>query len=633
MRYLRIPLLGLLLPLLAGCERTELEGREEPIPGPGRPAAYISVSLSTGGKGFGTKASGNPTGGEEGDGREPGKENENRVNDLTLFLYKSGLTPTENDKNGINVAKDDTPIEAVLYFDTDEVTMDSDDQGAYTAAKRVEGLPFGTYDLLVVINTGDRWTGLRDAVSGRYDLTVGRLRQLVSEEPAPELPTGKGETAAWDYEWTENADGLPIKRYTRFRMASVGRSGTRDYIEIGAENSDPDHPAVTNPICVERLAARVEVQHKKEGYDTTDKKGHAAIAGVALVNRLTRGCYFFKRVTDQLDATTPPTLTYLGKETETNWVQDLYPTPEKQEAYYYPDTYFKHLTETNDFERYIKHCESNDHASQTWHLAGYALENVNEIREDADLQKYATGVVFKALYTPIPSELAPVEEGEDPTFFKYSGYLFRTLSEAMTKVHNKKADERTWQNDPSITTDKLSVSAWKNYLARLQPNGPTGYREFLEDQLRGRAPEESLSDEEAEALRWTAFMESAYGYKETTVGDQVRVDIEALANATMKQRMRLAEKGFTRTFLHGFCYYTYWIKHNNDGDDKVFGPMEYAIVRNNIYQLTIRTIAGLGSDIPGTESLDVQVAVQDWGHYEDDPITLHPEQTRPGGDS
>lgn len=63
----------------------------------------------------------------------------------------------------------------------------------------------------------------------------------------------------------------------------------------------------------------------------------------------------------------------------------------------------------------------------------------------------------------------------------------------------------------------------------------------------------------------------------------------------------------------GYCYYTWWIKHNNNDNEAAFGPMEYAIVRNNIYQLKVTSIAGLGESEPGKSgNIVVIVAVQNW---------------------
>lgn len=48
----------------------------------------------------------------------------------------------------------------------------------------------------------------------------------------------------------------------------------------------------------------------------------------------------------------------------------------------------------------------------------------------------------------------------------------------------------------------------------------------------------------------------------------------------------------------GICYYTWRVRHSNDGNDATQGIMEYAIVRNNIYRMRISGIYGLGGEVP-----------------------------------
>lgn len=79
-------------------------------------------------------------------------------------------------------------------------------------------------------------------------------------------------------------------------------------------------------------------------------------------------------------------------------------------------------------------------------------------------------------------------------------------------------------------------------------------------------------------------------------------------------------KRFSRTNGGSYvCYYTYWIKHQDDPNE--MGVMEYAVVRNNIYNITITDIADLGSGEPGTDpeipvekkgSIDIDVEVMPW---------------------
>lgn len=53
-----------------------------------------------------------------------------------------------------------------------------------------------------------------------------------------------------------------------------------------------------------------------------------------------------------------------------------------------------------------------------------------------------------------------------------------------------------------------------------------------------------------------------------------------------------------KKFEGGVCYYTYYIKHYDNGKPLEIGFMEYAIVRNNDYQVTITGINDLGDDDP-----------------------------------
>lgn len=43
-----------------------------------------------------------------------------------------------------------------------------------------------------------------------------------------------------------------------------------------------------------------------------------------------------------------------------------------------------------------------------------------------------------------------------------------------------------------------------------------------------------------------------------------------------------------------YCYYFYWNRHNDNGNNGVMGPMEFAVVRNNVYKLAVTKINKLG---------------------------------------
>ncbi|MCH5224606.1 MAG: fimbria major subunit [Muribaculaceae bacterium] len=90
---------------------------------------------------------------------------------------------------------------------------------------------------------------------------------------------------------------------------------------------------------------------------------------------------------------------------------------------------------------------------------------------------------------------------------------------------------------------------------------------------------------------------------------------------------------------HYYCYYYYWIRHRDNSNDMMMGPMEFAIVRNYVYKLSIGKIFDLGypddpgddpdPEIPGDPvedakvKLKVNVKVLPWGVRYDDDITLY----------
>lgn len=66
-----------------------------------------------------------------------------------------------------------------------------------------------------------------------------------------------------------------------------------------------------------------------------------------------------------------------------------------------------------------------------------------------------------------------------------------------------------------------------------------------------------------------------------------------------------------------YCYYFYKNRHNDNGNDGVMGPMEFAVVRNNVYKLAVTKIDRLGHP----------------RNSDDDPDPLDPEDPDEKGDA
>ena len=356
-------LFSLFLAFLPGCElihddlpETRTDG--EPV--------YIRLQISTGGEMSATRS--NPTGGEDGDGREPGTSDENKINNITLFLFDANVA-IDGDGN--------TPLIPLSFSGSD--LMDSSDrpneiEQIYTIEKEVRGLDKDSYHILAVANMtfGDN----------EPPTTLGTLRDKII-------------TSAL---WTGDTP-------TNFVMSSEELATIR---EIKA--STEQYPAEVE-ITIERLAAKVDYKVKESSFTTTDKTGTVKILGATLVNDFKKGEYLFKRVGSSIDAST---FTYLGDENPTppgdatNWVIDAYATSNKQTDDY--NNYYSSF----DVATVPTHSKNTD-----WTMLGYTMENTNDVSGD-DLEKYATGVVFKARYTP-----SSMQEGAD--FYYLNGEFYASI--------------------------------------------------------------------------------------------------------------------------------------------------------------------------------------------------------------
>lgn len=67
-------------------------------------------------------------------------------------------------------------------------------------------------------------------------------------------------------------------------------------------------------------------------------------------------------------------------------------------------------------------------------------------------------------------------------------------------------------------------------------------------------------------------------------------------NSTQEELAKHQIKRFEKTENFS-CYYNYWIKHH-DNESPEMGVMEFGIVRNNIYRISVTKVMGLGSGDP-----------------------------------
>lgn len=111
-----------------------------------------------------------------------------------------------------------------------------------------------------------------------------------------------------------------------------------------------------------------------------------------------------------------------------------------------------------------------------------------------------------------------------------------------------------------------------------------------------------------------------YWYNNTAYADLQTIATELNLGENALTDENCDKYGITK-YLQGICYYTYWIRHADDGDDTKISPMEYAIVRNNIYQLNVRSISGIGTIVPADNiNVTIEAYVVNWEEIDTEDV-------------
>lgn len=552
----------LMASLAAGCAQEDID--TAPTGGGGMSASsYVSLSFASQQS---TPTRSNPTGGEQGDGQEKGQANENEIKSAVAFFYQGSGT------DGVN-SSGTTPIMAVATFNVGSYTEPGNGiDRTYTTTPQQVDLDDGTYNVLVVANPGaDWWTG--------QSLTLADVRNHI-------------QTTAW------TASGSD---YSDFVMTSAADATL-------TLNSNPESDPAKATVNVERMAARLDYK-AEASYTCTDPAYTGAtveITGAALVNNLTAGSYMLKRVASTVDGVP----TYLGNETpdagvQTNYVLDPWTADKTSannsftiggEVKTAEDLYgewFGNISQDPNYRAdYVQPGIEVSDGTEQWQRIGYTLENTTAAEEAG--KRYSTGVVFKAKFNP--QGVANYQGGA--TFFALGTHLFASMEDMMTYVYG--ADFSQFDAKIDACDNWASV---KTFAASLLDNDPSGYKAFL----LGQDEAQDLAQVK-ESLKWSAYMLSNCGYS-ASLNETYKVELDQNGIVT---RNALQSYG-VRTYEDATCYYTWWVRHSNDNNDETKGIMEYAIVRNNIYKLTVNSIYSLGNDVPGEdENIILDVYVNDW---------------------
>lgn len=330
--------------------------------------AYLQVKVTVDGSGDtrASRATTEPQGGEEGNGRETGTNHENDVNSLTVLLYKS-------DKDDLSEA--DATIDYVYTFTNlkKATTSTSGKDATYTTVpKEIDAaIVDKNYHVIVIANADDMTSKCkRKKISEVRDLQMSKV-------------------------CTRDAD---ITKFSNFIMSSKKDARIDFSGKSGSGTGTESDPYVVN-VDIERLAARIDIIPNAE-YNETDKgyyynvmDGANVIGGFKLesvtpTKVMTKGEYLIKRVSPK---TAVSAVTYFGLETKdaankaTNYV--VCPWTKDRTG----------LTLSNaEGPASLYNVKKTTSTSTT--DPSYILDYVMENTTTDNAEDYSTGLIFKGKY-------------------------------------------------------------------------------------------------------------------------------------------------------------------------------------------------------------------------------------------
>ncbi|WP_251968703.1 fimbria major subunit [Parabacteroides sp. AD58] len=609
------------------------------------PTTYMKVTISSTPT---TKA----TGGEEGDepNGEIGDVSEYKVNDVTVILFSNsdGTEPNTFDgssklvaagyKDGI--AQMETSSEIWHSRTTATVTI------TVTDPKQANSFDGKTYGIIAVTNLGGREV-LCDRIK-EDDIYVGsELANFLQKE-------------AWN-----STNGFVMSTHND-KYNSGGSVSIFDKVTLKAGTNATNAPTASVHVERLAAKIRINEADDITDFIYTVNKGEETEAKVrldqvAIVNKLTSGTYLLKRVTSQLTdgySDLPAEVTndlLLGNESAgdegiaLNYVIDPWTrvketiTPasdnlDQRDALvgasltspsvtaklsYDNDFYEASYTEMwTSFGEDKVDLSSNIDATFPLHLA-YTQENTTSLK----MQKngYSTGALFKATYFPKKWAVTKTivsgttigkveaddidyngdEEGTGygdigsstvvPTDFKfyvYEGNVYKDYEAIFNEFVWTQQEPLDGQAGVTIYSytdftdtniENIKVADFFNHLLA-EFSDPFDYIDSLKKTYDTNGDGKyDTNDTDYNADK--TFM----------AADAIDTYLSADANKATINAVVLPYEG-------GVCYYPYWIRHASNNIPTKMSVMEFAIVRNNIYDMTVTGISGLG--LSGAEKPD-----------------------------
>ena len=617
-------------------------------------SALVAVQINAG---ITTKASN----GEDGDGFEKGDIDESDIKDLTIYLFENSGSTTDFDFKSTStlVAK------------------------GYTAATGSEENPDATHPTtggtdLTETNHGWQAT-IEVTMSDKAASFAGKkygviaITNMGGSDKLPAIGTGTNQISTGNQLANYLINDLQTESGFIMSSHTLEDNQNHESTVTFPDRSSDNVPEVE--VFVERLAAKVRVNEYNNNstfvYNptgaTTDR---VVLNNVAIFNQLSSGSYLLKRVTEENNQFDPTTgdLSDFSDATKDEYLGDeevnankLLPvrfvidpwTRAKTAENVTNLAAINSATETGFTPKALSYdyayCVASGQTYQTigaiwsgWQneqtkniipLSGreaddltYLYTRENTTSKAASLNGYSTGALFQATYYPKQwmvvdetdgsveatnvSKETDIAKQTAQTFYTYNDDIFKdyksVFAYTLARIYAEEIGDGK-QHPGYIFFDgfttaglgNMTVSDFKNSKTLASAADPFGYLKALKTAVEAETDGDKEMNTVTGVKSFEDFMDENGGNDMVEINKLVKV------------------------YTNGVCYYPYWIRHENNDDQHVMGVMEFDIVRNNIYDISVSEIKGLGLsevDVPdptdpdesGDAQLTVILNVKDW---------------------
>ncbi|WP_026207840.1 Mfa1 family fimbria major subunit [Butyricimonas synergistica] len=590
----------LVMGLLAGCSNDTLTGddSDENLNG-SKDAVYMNVSVQLPAGGVGARSETNtPENGDYGtstSGTEVGQEKENTVSEVLLVLATTSdeliaHSITETPENMTNLSstsfsttKRITKTSIAAYYEaanTDangNLTTGKDEIHVYVFCNPTTALKKLIDDATVGT------TAWRDGIAGRteFDAATTDKKFLMSNAVLAKKKLPKT-LADWNDYTTEN---------NAFNLSGPNNYGTdKEVVNNGA-------------IQVERSVARFDFKDgsgKNNTYDVVMKNNaplmQIQLQKMALVN-MSKNFYYLRRVSAN---GLKDGWNICGVETPSNYVVDTDAAEKNTGIASGFGTYFDYCLgheegmswtidqtargqwDSHDISKVLgEGATSDNYGSKEYKIWRYVAENTIPGETSNQKQGITTGVVFKG------QMIAP--DGADETnslvkLLKRTDLTGNPMQDPILYTYLTNIYV-TWKE---VRAAALDENASREFYTAVFGNPENADKICVEKAAEGDTPAVAAvysTDPKSPDYLWSQWQTNA---SNTTYWESFRT-------AAVGSRFTIYQSSKEGSDPVGYyCYYYYWNRHNDNGENGSMGPMEFGVVRNNVYKLAVTKIDRLG---------------------------------------